>query len=175
VSRTVIDSQGSAHRGGLGVQTSQRIEGLSIAVEAEVCLPVAIAQLVRCSVACPTNYVRAEQATYRLDLVLSPRASNASACYLGRWRPHRFEKIGDLFVVPPGESIQARSDPIALQRSVICYLRPECMQEWLQTDLQWSDRGLQAGLDIHEPHSCEQSRSGTARVPNYTRDRPLLC
>jgi AraC family transcriptional regulator len=152
------------------VQTEQLSEGISIAVEAEACLPVAVAQLVRCSIACPTNYVRAEQDTYRLDLVLTPRASNASACYVDRWRPHRFEKIGDLFVVPPGESMQARSDPIAMQRSVICYLRPEQMQEWFQTDLRWSDRRLQAGLDIHEPNiryllrrvACELESPGLA-------------
>ena len=126
------------------------IEGINVAIEAEARLAVATVQLARVSLPNPTDHIRYEQDTYRLDLGLTPRPNNAQAWYRDRWKPRRFERIGEILVLPPGETVETRSDAIALQRSVLCYLRPEPMREWFDGDLEWTDRRLVAGLDIRD-------------------------
>lgn len=119
-------------------------------VEAEVQAPVATAQLVRFDFPEPIANVMQEQSSFRLDLCLTPRPSNARACYRARWSAHRFEPIGNLFVVPPGESMLALSDGRCQQSSVVCQLHPEPMRAWFDDEFQWTDQGLAAGLDIRD-------------------------
>lgn len=123
-------------------------ENISIAVDAELRLPVATAQLARFNMSGPTDYIRREPETYRLDLSLTPRPGNARACYRERWSSHRFERIGSVFVLPPGETVQAKTDVASQQTSVLCYLRPEPMRAWFDGDLEWTGRRLEASLDI---------------------------
>lgn len=124
---------------------------IKVTIGAEIRLPVATAQLARFEVNGPTDYVRRDPANYRLDLCLTPRPGNARACYRERWSPHRFESIGNVFVLPPGETVQAKSD-IGSQTSVLCYLRPGPMREWFDRDLEWTGRRLEASLDIRNPN-----------------------
>jgi len=116
-------------------------------VDAELRLPAATAQLVRFHLDGPVDSLRREQDVYYIDLCLTPRMHNARACYRERWSAQRFERIGNLFVVPPGEPIHARSDG-GNQASLVCQLRPALLQTWLERDLEWTDSRLKAGLDI---------------------------
>src|SRR3546814_13811342 len=58
---------------------------------------------------------------YRIDLSLTPRPSNARGCYHTHWNPHRFERLGKIYVLPPHETMQARSDGISSQTSILCH------------------------------------------------------
>jgi AraC family transcriptional regulator len=82
-----------------------------------------------------------------LDHCLTPRPHNARACYRDHWNPNRFERLGDVYVVPPGEALATRCDG-GKQTSVICQLRAELIREWLDHDLEWTDRRLEASLDV---------------------------
>src|SRR5438874_118209 len=117
-------------------------------IEAELRVPVATVQLVHFLFTEPISGPMREDDEYRLDLCLSPRPRNARACYTERWAPHRFERIGSVFLLPPGETLQARSDGGRRQRSLVCHLRSEAMRAWLQRDMEWTDRRLAAILDI---------------------------
>jgi AraC family transcriptional regulator len=108
--------------------------------------------LVRFHVTKPADNVVREKDTYWLDLCLTPRPRNARACYRDHWGPHRFERIGNVFVVPPGERIQTKSDGGATQSSILCLLRPESLREWFDGDLEWTERRLEASLDIPDAH-----------------------
>jgi AraC family transcriptional regulator len=119
-------------------------------IEAQVQAPIATAQLVKFDFPEPIDNVMQEQAAFRLDLCLTPRPSNARACYRARWGAHRFEPIGTLFLVPPGESMLAVSDGRCRQVSVVCQLFPEPMRAWLDDEFRWTDSGLSAGLDIRD-------------------------
>jgi len=123
-------------------------EDITLAVQAEARLPMAILQLVRVSVSRPSDYVREENDTYRLELCLTHRNESARACYRNRWSPHRFERIGDTFVLPPGEIVETKTEPTALQRSVVCTLQAEPLRAWFEGDLEWTDQRLEASLDI---------------------------
>jgi AraC family transcriptional regulator len=119
-------------------------------VEAELHVPVATAQLVRFHISEPADDILREEDAYWLDLCLTPRPRNARACYRDRWAPDHFERIGDVFLVPPGETMRAKSDGGRPQSSILCHLRREPIQAWFGGDLDWTDRRLKAGLDIED-------------------------
>lgn len=119
-------------------------------IEAEVRVPVATAQLVQFHLAEPADNVMHIPDVYRLDLCLTPRPRNARASYRDRWNPQRFERLGTVFLAPPGEAMVVRSDDTCRQSSLICQLNPEPMRAWLEDDLEWSDPSLAANLDIRD-------------------------
>ena len=126
----------------------ERPENGMMTIEAELRVPAATVQLVHFLFLEPISGAMREDEEYRLDLCLTPRPRNARACYPDRWAPHRFERLGPVWLLPPGETLQACSDGGRRQRSLVCHLRPEQMQTWLQCDLEWTDRRLAAILDI---------------------------
>ena len=120
----------------------------SMTIDAEIRVPVATTRLVRFHVTGPADNLLREEETYWIDMCLTPRPHNARGRYLSRWAPHRFERIGSIFLLPPRETMQARSDGGPTQASVLCHLRPESLRQWFEGDLEWTDRRLEAGLDI---------------------------
>lgn len=134
-------------------------------IDAEVQATGMTAQVVRFRMEGPADNILRDNETYWLDLSLTPRPSNARACYSDHWNPHRFERIGKLFLVPPGETLHARSDGGLSQTSIVCHLRPEALCSWLDGDFEWSDRGLEASLNIQD----ENVRSLLLRLAHETR------
>jgi AraC family transcriptional regulator len=119
-------------------------------VEAELRVPVAAAQLVHYQLNEPADNLQSEDARYRLDLCLTPRPRNARACYPQRWGRERFERLGKVFVVPPGELLHSRSDARGEQASLLFQLDPSAIQERLEQNLGWDARYLSAGLDVRD-------------------------
>jgi len=119
-------------------------------MEAELRVPAAIAQLVHFHLPEPVDeMVRdREEDAYRIDLCLTPRPHDARACYRERWGPHRFERIGDVYILPPAETLQVRSKG-GCQSSILCHLRPDPIRAWFDGDLHWNSRQLEASLDVH--------------------------
>lgn len=85
---------------------------------------------------------------YRLDLSVTPRPANARACYRDRWGLHHFERLGDMFLVPPGQTLHIRSDGTGTQSSIICELQADMIVRGLGEDIAWTDQRLHATLDI---------------------------
>lgn len=117
------------------------------AVEAELRAPLATTWVVHFELTEPSNDIFHQEDVYWLDLCVTPRPPNARACYPERWLPDRFERIGDLFLVPPGQVLHARGDR-GRQTSIICQLHAEAVRSFLEQDLEWSERRLEASLDI---------------------------
>ena len=116
-------------------------------VEAELHVPIATAQLVRFTTAEPSEGVMVED-VHRLDLCLTPRPAEASLTYCDRWRPSRFEQIGDLFLLPAGETVLARGG-VGQSASIVHKLHPEPLQHWLEDeDLEWTDERLESCLNL---------------------------
>jgi AraC family transcriptional regulator len=115
-------------------------------IDAEIRVPLATAQLVRFDVFGPTHGVVGGVDDYRVDLCLTPRPSNARACYPNRWSPQRFERLGKVYIVPPGETLQACSDGSSSQTSILCHIKREAMP----AELHWTERRLEAGLDVRD-------------------------
>jgi AraC family transcriptional regulator len=126
----------------------EHAEFTGMKLDAELCVPTATVWLARFHFPEPTDHTKRETDAYWLDHCLTPRPSDTRACYRERWSPYRFERIGDVFVVPPGESLQTRSNGGGPQTSIVCQLNPEPLRAWCDDDLEWTDRRLEAGLDI---------------------------
>lgn len=117
-------------------------------VDAEIRVPVAKAQLVRFDMTGPADNILRDEDSYWLDLCLTPRPPNTRGCFVDHWNPHRFERIGKVFLVPPREAMHAKSDGHSSQASILCHLNPEPLRRWFDADLLWTDRRLEASLDI---------------------------
>jgi AraC family transcriptional regulator len=120
-------------------------------VHAELRVPQATVQIVRFDIHSPFFNAMTTSPDYRLDLCLTPRPGNARACFRDRWGPHRFEPLGDLFLVPPDHRMDTRGER-GWQSSILCHLRRDLVDRWLGDDGGWSDRRLEAALDIGHPH-----------------------
>jgi len=117
-------------------------------IDAEIRVPAATARLARFHVNVPADNIMGRRDEYWLDMCLTPRPNNARACYRDHWGPHRFERIGHIFLLPPHETLQAKSDGGATQTSILCHLQPEPLRRWFDGDLRWTDRHREASLDI---------------------------
>lgn len=116
-------------------------------IDAELQVPFATAQIARFDLPGPSDHIFFDRDAYWLDLCLTPRPSNSRARYRDRWSPHRFERVGPVFMLPRGEALQFRSDG-GRQSSIICKLHGERVREWFEDKVEWTDRRLQASLDI---------------------------
>ncbi len=138
-------------------------------VDAELSVPVATAQVVRFDMKAPIDRTMQAPESYWLDLCLTPRPHNARGCYSDRWGPERFERLGNIFMLPAGEALHARSDGCSTQSSILCHLSPEGLREWFDDDLRWTDQRLKACLDIPESsiHSLMLRLAEELRHPGF--------
>ncbi len=118
-------------------------------VQAERRTPVALTQLVRFDWDTPLDRVSSAIEAYRVDMCLTPRP-NARGCFRETWGPHRFERIGDMFMLPAGRSLHTRAES-GRQDSIVCLFDAEAVETWFEGELEWNSRRLEASLDIASP------------------------
>ena len=119
----------------------------TMTVDAEMTGAGLSAQLVRFNLPAPTDTVMTTEPDYQINMCLTPRPLHARACYRQRWGPNRFERLGDIFMVPPGEHLQFRGDS-GRQLSIVCRIAPEVIDAIIGQEPQWTDPQLAAALDI---------------------------
>ena len=120
-------------------------------VDAEAVLPTAHVQLVRLDHPGPGDSVFRPQGVFWIDLCLTPRRPSARARYVDRWTPHRFHRRGSIIALPPDEPLQLQTAG-GRHASLICALKAEAVRRWLPDDFEWTDRRLEACLDISSAH-----------------------
>ncbi len=120
-------------------------------VQAALRLPSATVEIVRFVLPGPVDTLVGGSDGYKLNLCLTPRPPHSRACFIEQWGPHRFEPIGDVFLQPPGHRVHIRGDS-GRQAAVVCELRRDVVERWLDRDVDWTDRRLEAGLDVTNPH-----------------------
>ncbi len=118
---------------------------------AELAAPLAIARIVQLTLDKPTNRLFRPK-NYWLDMCMSPRPEKVRGSYVERWGPHRYERLGEIFLVPPGEALHVRSETGTSQISIVCEIQADAVERWLDAPIDWSDRRLEASLDIVQPH-----------------------
>lgn len=116
-------------------------------VDAELSAPGMIAQIARFIIPSPTAALMRDDRVYQLNMCLTPRPLNARGCYRGHWGPHRFDRLGDVFLLPPGEDLLIRGGS-GKQYSLLCQFAPEMISGVIGHDLSWTDQQLAATLDI---------------------------
>jgi len=119
-------------------------------VEAELTTSQARIQLVRYHVTGPAETILYSGNRFRVELCLGSRHWSARGCFRGRWKPTRFERIGDLFLVPPGEVLRARSDGDKALSAIVCELDRSSIIELMDEIPELTDQLLVASLDIRQ-------------------------
>ena len=119
----------------------------TLLVDAELRAPGIVAQLVRFDIPAPTDSLVRQGDTVLINMCLTPRPTGSRACYLRRWGLHRFERLGDVFMVPPGEELQFRGDS-GRQASVLCEIERGLVEDIVGQRLELDDQRLAATLDI---------------------------
>jgi AraC family transcriptional regulator len=119
----------------------------TIIVDAELRGQTAVAQLVRYDIPTPTESTLRDADCYQINLCLTPRPLNARACYHEHWGPHRFERLGDIFMIPPGEALHIKGDS-GRQASLLCFLDRAAVGSVIGQDLAWTDQKLAATIDL---------------------------
>lgn len=84
---------------------------------------------------------------YRIDFCLNRRLPDAQVCYADHWPAHRLERLGKLFLLPPGQRMQVKSG-VGRQHVLLCRLPAERVRDWLDAEPDWTSRRLEASLDI---------------------------
>ncbi len=115
-------------------------------VEAEVPLEIGRVEIVRKFFNGPID-ISGSSHMHHLELTLLPNSSTARFCFPDRWGPHRFEPIGELFLLPAQTMVHAKSD-CRQQNSIVCWFDPGAVAAWLGSDLEWTDSRLHGSLDI---------------------------
>ena len=119
----------------------------TITIDAELKGPGVTAQIVRYDIPGPTDAVVRDDDNYIINMCLTPRPLNARSGYRLRWGPHRYERLGDVFMVPPGEVLSARGEG-GQQASLLCMISAAHIDSLLGQPLEWTDSQLAATLDI---------------------------
>lgn len=125
----------------------ERLQGPAKTIEAEMPLAIGRVQLVR-QFWNESIDVFGRSPEHHLELSLLPRSNSARGCFPERWGPRRFEPIGELFFMPAGELVRARS-ACGHQNSVVCDLDPPAIARWIAPEMEWTDCRLQGSLDIN--------------------------
>lgn len=123
--------------------------GSSVERTVEARLPIAMGEvtIVKERFEVPLDIVGAGKSDHHLQLSLMPFPQRSMACYEEYWGPRRFERMGDLFLLPAASRLRTRSQ-CRQQRSLVCSLSPERVREWFEEDLKWTDHRLVGSLDI---------------------------
>jgi AraC family transcriptional regulator len=87
---------------------------------------------------------------HRLEFAMLPRSGAARGCFPNRRGIPRFQRFGEVFFFPAGQTVHAKSH-CRRQYSVVCSFRPEAMGLGFHGRLQWTDARLQASLNITNP------------------------
>ncbi|MCT2401054.1 helix-turn-helix domain-containing protein [Novosphingobium mangrovi (ex Huang et al. 2023)] len=119
----------------------------TISVDAELNAPGIVAQIVRFAIPEPTATLHEVPDRYHVNMCLTPRPLNSRGGFRDRWGPHRFERLGDIFMLPPGEELYVKGES-GRQASLICSIDPALVHEIVGRDLVWDDQHLAATLDI---------------------------
>lgn len=134
------------------MESSDARSGLAHSFEiiAEHRTPIATAQIARYRSPDLFDQHLSMPGSYRVDMSVTPRPPNARAGYDAHWGPHRFEPLGAVYALPPGERLHFRSDA-GSTTSVVCDLQPQALTRWLDEDFRWTTGALEATLNLSSP------------------------
>jgi AraC family transcriptional regulator len=116
-------------------------------VEAQMPIGMGEVALVRERFMEPIDVVGAASETHHLQLSLLPSPRPIMACYPERWNARRFERMGNVFLLPAQSTLHARSE-CRMQQSLVCNLVPGEVEQWFGEEVEWPEHLLVGTLDI---------------------------
>lgn len=120
---------------------------LRLEVDAEATVANAHIMIARLHHVGPASNRFRRDGIYWLDLCLTPRRPNALGRYCEHWGASRFAQLGSIVAFPPGQQLELRSAG-GRHVSLICQVRADAVERWFPPDFAWTDRRLEAALNI---------------------------
>lgn len=118
-----------------------------IEIDAEFQCPAADVMIARLNHENPNRNTFWRDRVYWIDLCLTPRRPNAQARYCDFWGANRFASMGSIIALPPRKRLELRSAG-GRHASLICQLKAETVDKWFPEDFVWTERRLEAALNI---------------------------
>jgi AraC family transcriptional regulator len=119
-------------------------------IVAELRAPMAAIELVHFHCAEPSEWLLRGEGKFRIDQCLTSRPRSSRGCFRSHWTRHRFERIGDVFLVPPCADLVARTDEAGDHTSIVCHLEADAILSLFDDQPVISDQLLVASLDIRD-------------------------
>ncbi|WP_404481472.1 helix-turn-helix transcriptional regulator [Novosphingobium sp. BL-52-GroH] len=116
-------------------------------LDAQLATSGVLAQIVRYDIPEPTDGRHSVGEGYHVNMCLTPRPLQSRGGYRRRWGPHRLERLGDIFVLPPGEELFVKGGS-GRQASLICTIDARMVHDLVGRELTWDNSHLAAALDI---------------------------
>lgn len=141
-------------------------------VEAELSVPHALVQLVEYRFDEPPESLLRIDDTVRIEMCLTERHRSARACFSDIWQSRRFERIGDIFVVPPSVNMFAHSDECGPIKSLVCHLDLAPIMAMFDRIPEVTDELLLASLDVQNStiRALLLRLAEEARQPGFAAD-----
>ena len=119
----------------------------TVTIEAEARGRALAVQLIGFRIPVATESILHDDGSYQFNLCLTPRPLYTRARYPAHWGPHRYEPLGEIFLVPPGEALHIRGGA-GEQASLTCQLKADALHAILGEKLEWTAERLTAALNI---------------------------
>ena len=118
-------------------------------IEAAIRASIAHVQLLHYRFPSPPESTMRMDDRIRVELALTPRHRSARACFRDHWGSQRFERIGEVFVLPPEVTMLARSDEADGLTALVCELDLQPVLELFEQPVpQLTEKHLKASLDV---------------------------
>lgn len=132
-------------------------------IEAELTAPSARVRLVHYHFFGPPSSTLRVEDKFRVELCMSPRHRTARACFRDHWNRHRFERIGKVFIVPPGTDVLARSDEASSTTALVCELQAQPILNWFASGFrQRNPGGVDRHANVHRAFSTRRRDLGSS-------------
>lgn len=148
----------------------------TMTVEAAVSTPTFAAQVVGYDMPVPQVSLMHDPKFYQLNMCLTPRPIYARACFRNHWGPQRYEQIGEIFLIPPGEDLHVRGSP-GTQATLNCQFEAEMLHRAIGQEFEWTSQRLESALDISNTRIRNLLYRITSEVrhPGIALDRMFNC
>lgn len=124
-----------------------------VTVEVELRIPSATVQIIRKNSGEPDRFrtdVYKPGNVYWVELSLAPRRPDERARYVDIWSAHRYTRVGAVLMMSPDHAVQFEGHTWP-QTTLVCQLHADAVRSRFQMDFEWTDRQLEACLDIANP------------------------
>ncbi|WP_428311826.1 helix-turn-helix transcriptional regulator [Hydrocarboniphaga sp.] len=125
-------------------------------VEAQLSTTSARVQRVRYDFSAPPASVLRIDDSIRVELCLNSRHRSARACFVDHWSSSHYERIGELFVLPPTVDMAACSDEARSLSSLVCQLELPPILALFDRLPDMDTRFLLLGLDVRDANVRHQ-------------------
>lgn len=124
-------------------------------IEAQICTDTVLVQIIRLDWREDAELLIEPLDHFQIDLCLSARLQGMSICYPDHWGPMRFERVGELLMIPPGERVRARCDfpegaGHSPHASTVVKFDPSLVYRWSDAARHQAADQLTAMLDIDD-------------------------